>query len=179
MSTPCRVVSFTNINRLQSQRYHRKRSQQHEPSSRNRHPLLGSQSSIHNRRKKDNNIKLEPENWCYQRYVWHENLDQRYIPKEKVIKTLIYGIRLTGNQSEYALREIARLSHDEASDIILNDTYVDDCISGDNSIELAHQRSQELMFISKSVVISGEDPPEITSEDNESIKTIGRMRWFP
>ncbi|XP_066913300.1 uncharacterized protein [Clytia hemisphaerica] len=135
-----------------------------------------------------NTVKLCEEHWCYQRYVWQEELDPQRIPEEKVIKTLIYGVRSAGNQSEYALREIARLSQDlypEASKIILNDTYVDDCVSGENSIELARQRSQELEqvvnkggFKLKGIVISGEDPPETMSEDQQSV-TVAGMKWFP
>ena len=135
-----------------------------------------------------NTIKLDDEHWCYQRYVWQEDLDPQRIPEEKVIKTLIYGVRSAGNQSEHALREIARLSQDsfpEASNIIINDTYVDDCVSGEDTIKLARKRSQELEHIVnkggfklKGIVISGEDPPETMSEDKESV-TVAGMRWFP
>ena len=105
-----------------------------------------------------------------------------------MIKTLIYGVRSAENQSEHALREIARMSSKslpEAANIVLNDTYVDDCVSGADSIKLAHQRSYEVEhvvnkggFQLKGVVISGEDPPETMSEDKESV-TVAGMKWFP
>ena len=135
-----------------------------------------------------NTVKLKEEHWCYQRYIWQQDLDPNQIPEEKVIKTLIYGVRSAGNQSEHALREIARISSKslpEASNIVLNDTYVDDCVSGEDSIKLAHQRSHEVEhvvnkggFQLKGVVISGEDPPETMSEDKESV-TVAGMKWFP
>jgi len=90
-----------------------------------------------------NTVKLREDHWCYQRYIWQKDLNPDEIPEEKVIKTLIYGIRSSGNQAEHALREVARLSSDsmpEASKIILNDIYVDDCVSGEDSTKLAHQQ---------------------------------------
>ncbi|XP_066923741.1 uncharacterized protein [Clytia hemisphaerica] len=56
---------------------------------------------------------------------------------------------------------------------------------GENSIELARQRSQELEqvvnkggFQLKGIVISGEDPPETMSENQQSV-TVAGMKWFP
>ena len=135
-----------------------------------------------------NTIKLNDEHWCYQRYIWQQDLDPREIPEEKVIKTLIYGVRSAGNQADHALREVARLSSDsmpEASNIIINDMYLDDCISGADSTKLAYQRSQELEnvvnkggFQLKGIVISAEDPTETMSEDKESVIVAG-IKWFP
>ena len=54
----------------------------------------------------------------------------------KVIKTLIYGVKPSGNQAERAIRQTAEKNRDEytiACDIVQNDIYVDDCISGTTS----------------------------------------------
>ena len=40
-----------------------------------------------------NTIKLHPKDWCFQPYIWQQDLNPMKIPREKVIKTLIYGIR--------------------------------------------------------------------------------------
>ena len=80
-----------------------------------------------------NSVKLVEENWCLQRYIWQENLDPTKIPEEKVIKTLIYGVKSSGNQAEHGLRETAKLykdEHPEVNEIVRNDIYVDDCLSG-------------------------------------------------
>ena len=60
--------------------------------------------------KMHNSVKLREEDWCYQRYLWQENLDPEKIPVEKIIKTLIYGVRSSGNQAEYGLRQAAAIS---------------------------------------------------------------------
>ena len=101
-------------------------------------------------RKMYNSIKLIETDWCYQRYIWEENLDPGKIPHEKVIKTLIYGVKSSGNQAEYGLRETAKLSKDEypeICDIIQRDVYVDDCLSGDESRVQAKKKGDELEIV--------------------------------
>ena len=44
--------------------------------------------------------------WCFQGYIWQNELDNRKIPEEKVIKTLIYGVKSSGNQSERGLHDM-------------------------------------------------------------------------
>ena len=59
----------------------------------------------------------------------------------------IYGIKSSGNQSERVLRERARLHRHEYSrvnDIIQNDVYVDDYISGEEIKDVDHQSADEL-----------------------------------
>ena len=89
-----------------------------------------------------NTIKLDVDHWCYQRYLWQEDMSPNQPPKQKVIKILIYGVRSSGNQAEHALREVARLSssqYPETAEIILKDMYVDDCLSGDSSKKTCYQ----------------------------------------
>ena len=50
-------------------------------------------------------------------------------PQEKIIKTLIYGIKFSSNQAEYALQKTASASkseYTEANIVIQKDVYVDD-----------------------------------------------------
>ena len=44
-------------------------------------------------RKMYNTINLNQNHWCFQRYIWQAQLDPSKIPEEKVIKTLIYGVK--------------------------------------------------------------------------------------
>ena len=57
-----------------------------------------------------NIVKLQEEDWCLQRYLWGENLYPSKFRQQKIIKTLIYGIKSSGNQAEYALRKTASAS---------------------------------------------------------------------
>ena len=93
-------------------------------------------------RKMYNTVKLDPADWCYQRYIWCENLDPEKIPQEKIIKTLIYGVRSSGNQAEYGLRKVAEMSsknHPEVYQVVKNDIYADDCMSGAPDTPSSHK----------------------------------------
>ena len=62
-----------------------------------------------------------------------QDLDRKEEPEMKVIKTAIYGVRSSGNQAERAVCLTAEKNikqYPKAYDIIYNDGYVDDCISG-------------------------------------------------
>lgn len=69
--------------------------------------------------------------------------------------------------------------------IVHQDVYVDDCVIGEENIELAHQRADEIElllnrggFNLKGICFSGEDPPEILIDDGETI-FVGGLKWFP
>eukprot|EP00794_Sanderia_malayensis_P002417 gene2417-biopygen1303 len=139
-------------------------------------------------RKMYNTIRLDEQYWHFQRYIWQNDLDPAKIPKEKVIKTLIYGIHSSGNQAECGLRSVAQLCREdypEVSQIIQNDVYVDDCITGESSTKEAFKRADELetvtsrgSFILKGFTFSRIKPSEDLSDYGASI-AVGGMKWFP
>ena len=97
-----------------------------------------------------NAVKLTESQCCLQRYLWDNDLDINKIPQEKLITTLIYSVKSSGNQAERALREVAKLStneYPEVNEIIQNDVYVDDCLTGENSTNLAMQRADEIEIV--------------------------------
>ena len=134
-----------------------------------------------------NSVQLNANYWCYQRYIWQEQLSPNCIPEEKVIKTLIYGVKSSGNQAERALRMIADMSKEEyskANQIIQKDTYVDDCLSGQNTLDDCYERADEIEivlarggFALKGFTFSGHDPPDKLSDDKKSIH-VGGMIWY-
>ena len=133
-----------------------------------------------------NTVQLKQSEWCYQRYIWNEDLNPDKIPEEKVIKTLIYGVRSSGNQAAFGLRKVTQLSQEEfpeVSQTINDDVYVDDCISGEDIRDTAHQRADQLELVLnrggyrlKGVTFSGEDPPSNLTDDGDTI-FVGGMRW--
>eukprot|EP00794_Sanderia_malayensis_P001061 gene1061-biopygen291 len=62
-------------------------------------------------------IQLEESNWCYQRYLWQENLELGKQREEKIFKTRIYCVKSSGNQAEYGLRKIAELLEDDYPEV--------------------------------------------------------------
>ena len=103
------------------------------------------------------------------------------------MKTLIYGVKSSGNQAEYGLKTIAEIfgdNHSEIKKIVNQDVYVDDVITGETDIKSAHMHADELELILnhgsfklKEIAFSGEDPPESLSDDGETIH-VGGMRWY-
>ena len=54
-----------------------------------------------------------------QRYIWQNELDNRKIHEDKVIETLIYRVKSSGNKSERDLRETASLQWNSHKSITL------------------------------------------------------------
>ena len=145
---------------------------------------MGSYTDV---KKMYDTVKLREEHWCFQRYIWHNELDKRKIPEEKVIKTLMYGVKSSGNQSERRLRETARMSAVEFSEvnhIVQKNIYVDECLSGAQNLKHAMIRADQIKlvlnrggFSLKGVTFSGKDPPATLTNDKASINVAG-MRWF-
>ena len=134
-----------------------------------------------------NRIWLAREHWCYQLYLWSPNLEPNSKPVWKVIKTLIYGVRPSGQLAECALRRAADLFKDEyprAWRAIHHDTYMDDNISGSESPEASRTLMDEFQttissvgFVIKGFISSGEVPPENMSTDGISV-FIGGWKWL-
>ena len=131
-----------------------------------------------------NTIKLNEEHWCYQLYLWDNELSSVNRPAWKVIKTLIYGVKSSGNQAERGLRQTAEMlkdSYPREHNIINEDIYVDDCLSGEDSWETTDNLILVINrggFGLKGLTFSGLDPPDNLSTDGVSVNVAG-MKWFP
>ena len=129
-----------------------------------------------------NSVQLGKSHWCYQMYIWHDDLDM-HKPKWKVIKTLIYGVKSSGNQAECGLRKTAILlesKYARASEVVHKDIYVDDYMSGENTSENVRTTTDELKlvlnkggFTLKGITFSGSHPPGHLSGDGASINVAG------
>ena len=130
-----------------------------------------------------NTVRLGEEDWCFQLNLWNKNLSISEEPHTKVIKTLIYGVKSNGNQSERALRETAKISSQEyprVSKVVHKYIYVDDCISGESTWSEVLSTTDALNkggFTFKGLTFSGKDPPSDLSSEQVSIKVAG-MKWF-
>jgi hypothetical protein len=134
-----------------------------------------------------NTIRLDEEHWCYQLYLWDNELNPANVPKWKVIKTLIYGVKSSGNQAERGLRQTAELQKDKyprINAIIQKDIYVDDCLSGESTWDEARETTDNLKlvlnrggFCLKGLTFSGSDPPSNLSSDGKTVNVAG-MKWF-
>ena len=129
-----------------------------------------------------NAIQLDKSHWRFQMYLWDKDLSPENSPLWKVIKTVTYGVRPSGNLAECGLRKTAELTQSEcpkAYGIIMNDMYVDDCMSGDDSFAETLQATVQLsvafakgVFSLKGFTFSGKDPPEHLRNDGWRIKVV-------
>ena len=107
-----------------------------------------------------NSIRLEKESWCFQRYLFQKDLDPNEPTEEKLIPTVIYGVRSSGNQAQCGLRRTAEIHKDEfpeVYEIICKDTYMDDCMAGEFSADNFQKRQDELesVLLSANLLLSG------------------------
>ena len=74
-----------------------------------------------------NAVHLDKNHWRYQMYLWDDNLNTQVLTRWKVIKTLIYRVRSSGNQEGQDLRTADLMSshYPRACEIITKDIYVD------------------------------------------------------
>lgn len=103
-------------------------------------------------------------------YLWQNDLNPEEEPRPKVIKTLIYGVRSSGNQAERGIRETSNLMKSEyprQNEIINHDIYVDDCLSGEDTLEMAYDTTDNLKLVLnkggfdlKGFTFSGFETPE-------------------
>ena len=85
-----------------------------------------------------------------QMYLWENDLNPTKEPKTKIVKTLIYGVKPSGNQAERDIRETGKLikaNFPRQNEIIGNDVYVDDCISGEDTHDLMCETTDGLKLV--------------------------------
>ena len=137
-----------------------------------------------------NTVKLQQEDCCLQRYLWEESLNPNNIFQEKIIQKMIYEVKSTGNQAEYALKlqkasPQSQFEYLDANEVIHKNVYVDDCLSGASTKEKAMQLADKIQIVlsrgsfSLKVFKYSGDPPLESSSSNSKIINIAGMKWYP
>ena len=132
-----------------------------------------------------NRVGLVPEHWCFQLYFWENSLDPDVEPLTKVFKTVTYGISSSGNQASVAIRKAADMQKDEyprESEVINDDTYVDDCFSGEDTDDDRNSVTDGLVIVLekagfplKGFTFSGYDPPVHLTKTGTTITVVGTV----
>lgn len=144
-------------------------------------------------------IWVQPAHCNYQRIVWRERETDSIVHYR--LKTVTYG---TASAPYLAVKTIQRLADDEeqrfprAAMAVRNDFYVDDCMTGADTIEEAHQLKDELLsmmkvgglrllkWASNSADLLASLPedhiechaPLRIDDEDDHIKALG-VHWFP
>ena len=138
-----------------------------------------------------NAIKLHPSQYKYQLYLWQEELDPDNPVKTMVVKTVIYGVRPSGNQLTAGFSQLADFvqenlpEHLAGAKALRDDSYVDDILHPSPSHEEAVKTARSLeMVLSlagmkvKGFTFPGSPPTEEVSTDGTTVGLIGHV-WEP
>ena len=137
-----------------------------------------------------NNVWLKPEFLKYQLYLWKEDLDPNAPTEVFVVRTLIYGVRPSGNLMMAAFKLIADHCRDHWPEhqhgaTALSEAYVDDLLHATRNKNTAKEDASSLLFVLglanmsiKGFTFSGHPPPPEVSADGKTVGLLG-MVWEP
>ena len=134
-----------------------------------------------------NGIKLQEKHWPLQLYFWNDELKPDVEPELKVIKTVTYGVRSSGNQAIVGLKLVAEHSKEEFPEAHLTLTkqiYIDDVLPKPKHVlEECHKLADELNVVVergglklKSFAFTSIPPDPSVSSDGTSVGVAG-MKW--
>ena len=133
-----------------------------------------------------NAVKLVPEHFSYQQYLWKEGLEPEAPTKTMVIKTLIYGVRPSGNLTGAGFVKIAEHAQnkyphlEKGAKVIRDDTYVDDSVAAFDTFEETQTVASAMVEVLslggatiKDFAFSGISPSDKLSSDEEHVGVLG------
>ena len=138
-----------------------------------------------------NGVKLHVEHYKYQRYLWREDLNPANPLIVMIVRTLIYGVRPSGNQTTAGfvkLSEHCKLNypeHSRGADVLAEDAYMDDILHSEDTPEDCRSVAESLDFTLglgsmsvKAYTFAGDPPSEQVSANGTTVGLVG-MVWDP
>jgi len=138
-----------------------------------------------------NGSKLIPEHFKYQQYLWKENLLPSDETQTMVVKTLIYGVRSSGGQTQVAIETLADhfinniQDHIKGAIVLKEEIYVDDILDSEETHEACLAVAEDIVAVLdmgsmkvKAFTFSGCEPSEEVSADGVSVGLAGYL-WQP
>ena len=138
-----------------------------------------------------NGVRLLPEYYAYQKYLWKEGLDPNNPTIVMIVKTLIYGVKPAGNQTMVGFSKLADHTlewfpeHACGAEVLRENAYMDDLLDSEDSEEECKKVAESLEFVLdqgsmsvKAFTFSGETPSELVSADGKHVGLVGLL-WDP
>ena len=135
-----------------------------------------------------NGLRLEPEYYKFQTYLWKRDLDLSNPTILMVIVTIIYGIKPSGQQTIAALRMLADLilehhpQHAEGALAVKQKVYMDDVATSTDSQEASKRTADCIVFTLaqgslsvKDFTFSGSKPSDIVSANGVHVGVLGYL----
>ena len=138
-----------------------------------------------------NGLKLIPEHYKFQQYLWKESLDPKNPTVVMIVKTLIYGVKSSGGQTQAGLNVLGDYcmnmhpEHALGAKVLMEETYVDDILASVDNEQLSSLVANDIEFILglagmavKDFTFSGKPPSDKVSADGCSVGVAGYI-WEP
>jgi len=133
-----------------------------------------------------NQIGLDPSCFIYQIYLWKPDLDPNQPVIIMVVKTLIYGVRSSGNQLFSGFSKLADYceefipEHSAGAEVLRSDGYVDDIVHAADDLKTAVTTANSLDCVLSSANLSvkaytyaGSPPDPEVSKDGIHVGLLG------
>lgn len=137
-----------------------------------------------------NTIRLDPQHYKYQKYLWKENLSHEEAAITMIVITLIYGIKPSGNLTICGFQKVAEHArtlgemYRRGADALTMKAYMDDIFSSfatDNERDLTADSLEKTLGLGsmhvKAITKSGLPPPDDVTADGESVGVVG-YKWY-
>ena len=138
-----------------------------------------------------NAIALKPEHYRYQKFLWVDGLSLLGAVAIWIVRTLIYGVKSSGNQTIHGFTVVASEAEKaepelkDGADTLRKFSYVDDILRGFVDAESRDKAAESLLKVLdygqmevKAITKSGYVPEETVSVDGETVGLIGYC-WRP
>jgi len=136
-----------------------------------------------------NNLWMDPRDFCYNLFLWIDELNPENPVEIWVFTRAMYGVVSTGNQAESAIRRAARKLEDEfplGAEAIINHVYVDDGLPHAltmHKLILMIGQAYEILYccgfnVKCLTIVGDEFLSAKASSDGVSTGVCG-MKWYP
>ena len=138
-----------------------------------------------------NQIQLEPSDFRWQKYLWVDNLDPTKPVRTRIMRTIIYGVKPSGNQTAEGLEQVAQYvidnhpEHADGAHVLKSKTYVDDVSDATTTDNHLDKLTTGVKFCldlagmeAKSFIRSSAVPEDTVSKDGTHVGYLG-YKWAP
>ena len=138
-----------------------------------------------------NSVALQPKHYRYHKFLWIENLSLLGTICIYIVRTIIYGIISSGNQTIHGFKVVADAAERKQPElrigaaVIRKKAYMDDIVSAHVDAKTRDAAGEQIVKVLeygqqsvKAVTRSGHDPDEAVSVDGESVGLVGYC-WRP
>ena len=138
-----------------------------------------------------NGVDLDPSYYRYQQFLWKEDLNPENPVIIMIIRTLIYGVRSSGNQLHAGFEKLAENTINKFPElaagaaVLRDEGYVDDLLHVDVDLEAARAAADQLEKVleraglkAKAYTFVGSYPDEAVSSDGVHVGLVGLL-WAP